>query len=274
MPISKTDFKIILNHMNQLSPSNIENLIKDTTNGNTTNNEINKLIKLYSASKVTKLMNKINNLLIGGGENTATSSEIPKINKAINSATSSKMPNYSNNINSATSSEMPNYSATSSEMPNYSNSIDSATSSEMPTLKLNNSIDSATSSVMIDNTNVNNSATSSEMVDNTIQMLNVPNAGIDNIKDDIKQLIIKLGDKSNLLKQKEIELNKREMHLNVRENIINLKNSSQNDLMQLEKCEECKKSSIDSKQTLQLTIPSVNTDSETSEQGIFAKIFS
>jgi hypothetical protein len=61
MQINKKDFKIILNHMNLLSPLEINNLIKQSQSGKTNNNDINQLINTYSPNKVSKLMNKINN---------------------------------------------------------------------------------------------------------------------------------------------------------------------------------------------------------------------
>jgi hypothetical protein len=61
MQINKKDFKVILNHMNSLSPLEINELIKQSQSGKTNNNDINQLINTYSSHKVSKLMNKINN---------------------------------------------------------------------------------------------------------------------------------------------------------------------------------------------------------------------
>jgi predicted transcriptional regulator len=60
MRINKADFKIILNHMKSLSPlENIE-LIKQTQDGKTKYDDINQFINVYSAKKVSNLMDKIN----------------------------------------------------------------------------------------------------------------------------------------------------------------------------------------------------------------------
>jgi len=81
MQINKKDFKVILNHMNSLSPLENKNLIKQTHAGKTNNNDINQLINTYSPHKVSKLMNKINdNFLIninmyGGANNVNTSKQ-------------------------------------------------------------------------------------------------------------------------------------------------------------------------------------------------------
>ena len=78
MQISKTDFKIILNHMKLLSSLENNELIKETQNGKTKHNDINQLINIYSPNKVSNLMNKINKTFlisnnisnIGGGRTT------------------------------------------------------------------------------------------------------------------------------------------------------------------------------------------------------------
>ena len=78
MQITKTDFKIILNHMKLLSSLENNQLIKETQNGKTNYNDINQLINIYSSNKVSNLMNKINKTFlisnnisnIGGGRTT------------------------------------------------------------------------------------------------------------------------------------------------------------------------------------------------------------
>jgi hypothetical protein len=78
MQITKTDFKIILNHMKLLSSLENNELIKETQNGKTNYNDINQLINIYSPNKVSNLMNKINKTFlisnnisnIGGGRTT------------------------------------------------------------------------------------------------------------------------------------------------------------------------------------------------------------
>jgi hypothetical protein len=98
MQINKKDFKIILNHMNLLSPLEINNLIKQSQSGKTNNNDINQLINTYSPNKVSKLMNKINNnFLISNnmyGGAGADKSAHDKITDIIN-----KLENLKNKLN-------------------------------------------------------------------------------------------------------------------------------------------------------------------------------
>ena len=91
MRINKADFKIILNHMKSLSPlENIE-LIKQTQDGKTKYDDINQFINVYSAKKVSNLMDKINteflisnnNIHDGGSQTTDLPKHIKKKLKQI-----------------------------------------------------------------------------------------------------------------------------------------------------------------------------------------------
>ena len=77
MIMSKNDFKVIYNTIKNLSSTNIQILITQVEKGQTNNDDINKLINLYSSKKIVKLMNKIN-IMMGGTKTiiTNTSNEL------------------------------------------------------------------------------------------------------------------------------------------------------------------------------------------------------
>ena len=75
MKISKGEFKTIYSHLQNLSKSELENLINQINEGFTSNDEINNIIQTHSSAKVLKLANKINNFMFGGAETSEDSDD-------------------------------------------------------------------------------------------------------------------------------------------------------------------------------------------------------
>jgi len=268
MTISKNDFKIIYNHMKLLSYTDNQRLIQQIMQGKTTVNEINNLITKHSSEKVVKLMGKINRFMSGGSDgksDNATSSVVS--NSFGGSATSSAV--LESVVDSATSSVV-------------SNSFGgSATSSAV----LESVVDSATSNVV--SNSVGGSETSSAVPESVVnsttsEMLMVEGNNVDSIKDSVREIIDKLKTKSDLLKEKEIQLAARENDIKIKEdalkdfttNIEKLEKIKQQLILDIGNISETTKSTSNTLKEIKLEVGELKGGNTETESGFLSEIFS
>ncbi len=242
MTISKNDFKIIYNHMKLLSYTDNQRLIQQIMQGKTTVNEINNLITKHSSEKVVKLMGKINRFMSGGSDGKS------------DNATSSVVSNSFGG------------SATSSAV--LESVVDSATSNVVS----NSAGGSETSSAVPES--VVNSTTS--------EMLMVEGNNVDSIKDSVREIIDKLKTKSDLLKEKEIQLAARENDIKIKEdalkdfttNIEKLEKIKQQLILDIGNISETTKSTSNTLKEIKLEVGELKGGNTETESGFLSEIFS
>jgi hypothetical protein len=294
MTISKNDFKIIYNHMKLLSYTDNQRLIQQIMQGKTTVNEINNLITKHSSEKVVKLMGKINRFMSGGSDgksDNATSSVVS--NSFGGSATSSAV--LESVVDSATSNVVSNSfggSATSSAV--LESVVDSATSSVVSnsvggsatsSAVLESVVDSATSNVV--SNSVGGSETSSAVPESVVnsttsEMLMVEGNNVDSIKDSVREIIDKLKTKSDLLKEKEIQLAARENDIKIKEealkdfttNIEKLEKIKQQLILDIGNISETTKSTSNTLKEIKLEVGELKGGNTETESGFLSEIFS
>jgi len=242
MTISKNDFKIIYNHMKLLSYTDNQRLIQQIMQGKTTVNEINNLITKHSSEKVVKLMGKINRFMSGGSDGKS------------DNATSSVVSNSFGG------------SATSSAV--LESVVDSATSNVV-----SNSVGGSETSSAVPESVVNST---------TSEMLMVEGNNVDSIKDSVREIIDKLKTKSDLLKEKEIQLAARENDIKIKEdalkdfttNIEKLEKIKQQLILDIGNISETTKSTSNTLKEIKLEVGELKGGNTETESGFLSEIFS
>jgi len=242
MTISKNDFKIIYNHMKLLSYTDNQRLIQQIMQGKTTVNEINNLITKHSSEKVVKLMGKINRFMSGGSDGKS------------DNATSSVVSNSFGG------------SATSSAV--LESVVDSATSNVV-----SNSVGGSETSSAVPESVVNST---------TSEMLMVEGNNVYSIKDSVREIIDKLKTKSDLLKEKEIQLAARENDIKIKEdalkdfttNIEKLEKIKQQLILDIGNISETTKSTSNTLKEIKLEVGELKGGNTETESGFLSEIFS
>jgi len=242
MTISKNDFKIIYNHMKLLSYTDNQRLIQQIMQGKTTVNEINNLITKHSSEKVVKLMGKINRFMSSGSDGKS------------DNATSSVVSNSFGG------------SATSSAV--LESVVDSATSNVV-----SNSVGGSETSSAVPESVVNST---------TSEMLMVEGNNVDSIKDSVREIIDKLKTKSDLLKEKEIQLAARENDIKIKEdalkdfttNIEKLEKIKQQLILDIGNISETTKSTSNPLKEIKLEVGELKGGNTETESGFLSEIFS
>ena len=211
MSISKYDFKIIFNKMinsdNQTVNKYINNL---SINGNTSDEQIDKIIENYNSDYILRVMNKINNKVHRGGAN---QNKMVKDISIVDSNNSTIRK-----VSVVPSSEMPP-NIPSKQMGDTSLD-DSITSSEMPP--------NIPSSQMGDTTTFTELPVPVPVTNSELSEIFSPKKKKKStLKMSVEKLIEKLKLKSKLLKKKEFELKYKETELDNRQkNIVQSEDDS------------------------------------------------
>jgi hypothetical protein len=202
MNISKSDFKIIFNKMTKTDSRNVNNYIKRLNiTGKTGDNNIDKIIQNYNPNYILSVMNKINNKVLLGGNQPQTQQF---------SDTSTEANNHQH------SKTLSDTSIDASNQPQSRQSSDTSinASNQYQTQQFS---DTSISNLDYTDTDESKEDTSS-------------------IKMSIKELLIKLKTKSNLLKKKDLELEEKETYLNKRQQtLLKLETDTNNTLKELGK---------------------------------------